>query len=265
MSELRALPAGNGRARTRSKTDALAGTENEMRKTMFRQFENRLLDHVGAAELEPLLPHLERVTLALGEPLVLPHRPITHVWFPITALGSLVAILEDGSTVESGSVGREGMVGIPVLLDARVTPMQTVTQIGGEAYRVPAPIIKEAYDRRGPLHVTLNRYVHALFVIASQSAACNRKHHIEARLCRWLLMSSDGIGSDEVAITQEFLAVMLGVRRSGVTEAALKIQEAGVIAYSRGLVKILDRRRLEEMACSCYRVIQDEFGRIFAP
>jgi CRP-like cAMP-binding protein len=223
---------------------------------------NRLLARLPGEELDALRPHFEPVSLAHAQYLIAPHEPISYVYFPTTSLASLVTVLEDGSTVESGAVGREGMVGIPVLLDARMTPMETLVQIPGEAIRVKASAIKESFDRGGALHTLLHRYIHTLFVVASQSAACNRRHHVESRLCRWLLMSSDGIGSNELALTQEFLATMLGVRRAGVTQAALDLQEAGMINYTRGRINILDRERLEAATCECYHMVKEEYNRL---
>jgi CRP-like cAMP-binding protein len=225
--------------------------------------QNRLLALLPAAELDAMRPYLERVTVQLGEPLIRPHEPIRYAYFPLDCLASLVIILEDGSTVESGSVGREGMVGIPIVLGAGSTPMQTLTQIAGDAFRIEASTIRAMFEQRGALHLMLSRYIHTLFMIASQSAACNRRHGVEARLARWLLMSSDSIASTSLDITQEFLAAMLGVRRAGVTEAAVKLQEAGWIAYSRGFVKILDREALEDAACECYHVVKQEYERLF--
>lgn len=224
---------------------------------------NRILTKLPPGELDALRPHLERVTYKQYEPLVEPGEPIKYVVFPETCLASLVIVLEDGSTVEGGSVGREGMVGVPAILDAGTTPMQTLIQVGGEATRMNPSIAKDAYDRGGTFRALANRYVHTLFIVASQSAACNRRHQVEARLARWLLMSSDGIGSEEVAITHEFLATMLGVRRSGVTEAAVRLQEAAMIQYKRGGVRILDRQKLEQAACECYRAVKNEYERLF--
>lgn len=223
---------------------------------------NRLLAKAAPDEFELLRPHLEVVALSHGQPLIVPNEPIRFMYFPINALASLVTILEDGATVEAGSVGREGMVGVPILLNAETTPMQTLVQIEGQSYRVDAQLVKRVYDMGKTLHAILNRYIHALFVVASQSAACNRRHQVEARLSRWLLMSSDGIGSDEVGITQEYLAAMLGVRRPGVTEAAVKIQDEGLIRYSRGHVQIVDRRGLQDRACECYEVVRAEYEQL---
>jgi CRP-like cAMP-binding protein len=227
--------------------------------------QNRLLALLPAQELDALRPHLQQVTLSYAQPLITPNKPIRHVYFPVTGLGSLVAMLEDGSSVEAGIVGREGMTGIPVILGADTTPMQTLVQIPGEGFRMETQVIKAEMERRGALHSIMHRYTHTLFVIASQSVACGRRHSIEARLCRWLLMSSDGIGSNDLAITQEFLATMLGVRRAGVTEAAMKLQEQGWIRYSRGFVRLLDRAALEGATCECYHIVRREYERLFGP
>lgn len=226
------------------------------------KFGNRLLDKLPDDELDALRPHLETVAIKRGQFLIVPHEPIPYAYFPVTLLASLVTILEDGSTVESGAVGREGMVGIPVLLDAHTTPMETLVQIPGNAVRVRTSVLKEAFDKGGALRALLQRYVHTLFVYASQSAACNRRHQVEVRLARWLLMSSDGVGSDELALTHEFLATMLGVRRAGVTQGALYLKEAGLIKYMRGHIRILDRERLEAVTCECYHRVKDEFKRL---
>ena len=204
-----------------------------------------------------------RMTLELHTPLIVPNEPLQYAYFPLTCLASLVTVLEDGATVEAGSVGREGMVGIPVLLSAKSTPMQTVVQVGGEAYRIKVEALKAQFDRSRTMQALMHRYIHALFVIASQSTACNRRHQVDARLARWLLMSADGIGSEEIAITHEYLATMLGVRRPGVTDSALKLQEEGLIHYRRGGTTIIDRPGLEARACECYRVVHNEFENVF--
>ena len=224
---------------------------------------NRLLAKVPADELKFLQPHFEPVSLDVGYPLIKPREIIRDVYFPTTALASLVTVLEDGSTIEAGSIGREGMAGIPVVLGLETTPMQTVIQVKGDLIRVRASVVKELHAQRRAFHDLLNRYVHALFVVASQSAACNRRHQLSARLARWLMMSSDGIGSDEVGLTHEYLAAMLGVRRSGVTEAAQALQSQGLIEYKRGGIRILDREGLTNAACECYRLVRMEFERLF--
>ena len=224
---------------------------------------NRLLASLPSEELKALHPHTEQVSLSHGQRLILPHEPIGFVYFPLNSLLSLVTVMEDGSTVEAGSIGREGMAGLPILLDAGTTPSQTLTQIPGQAVRVKAKIIKEAFDAGGALQKILHRYIHTTIVIGSQTAACNRLHQIEARLCRWLLMSSDGVGSEELFLTQEFLSTMLGVRRAGVSEAASQLQGKGLIRYQRGRIQIVDRKSLETVACECYRVVRAEYERLF--
>ena len=225
--------------------------------------ENRLLACLPEEEFARLSPHLERVKLSHGEHVIVPDAPIRDIYFPLTCLLSLVTILEDGSTVESGTIGREGMSGIPVLLDAKSTTMPTFTQIPGDALKVRASVLKEMYDEVGPLHKLLNRYIHTVIVTGSQSTACNARHNVEARFCRWLLMSSDGVGSHRLNLTQEFLATMLGVRRPGVSVTAAALQEKGLISYSRGLIQILDRDALERAACECYRMVKEEYDRLF--
>lgn len=224
---------------------------------------NRLLEAFPAEDREAILANADEVTVDLHMPLIRPNEPIGDVWFPVNSLASLVTVLEDGSTVEGGSVGREGMVGIPLILHARSTPMETVIQVPGRAVRVPAEVLMKRFEKSLAVQALLHRYVHSLFIIASQSAACNRKHQVEERFARWLLMSSDGIGSNDVAITHEYLATMLGVRRPGVTDAALKLQERGLINYRRGGTTVLDRRGLEEAACECYGVVRHEQDRVF--
>ncbi|MCA1564642.1 MAG: Crp/Fnr family transcriptional regulator [Acidobacteria bacterium] len=225
---------------------------------------NRLLAHLSGDELELLRPHMERVPLSHGDRIIEPHVPIKDIYFPLNCLLSMVTTMEDGAIIESGSIGREGMSGAPVMLDASETTMPTFVQIPGEAVRVKASVVKDLYERGGALKKIINRYIHTVIVVGSQSVACNRLHHIEARLTRWLLMSSDGVGSHEVNLTHEYLAVMLGVRRAGVSEAAAKLQERNLIRYNRGNVLILDREALEAAACECYHVVRAEYERLFS-
>lgn len=225
---------------------------------------NRLLAHLSGEELDLLRPHMEQVRLAHGDRIIEPHVPIKDIYFPLDCLLSMVTMMEDGAAIESGSIGREGMSGVPVLLDAAETTMPTFVQISGEAIRIKAATVKEMYERDGSLKKIINRYIHTVIIVGSQSVACNRLHHIEARLARWLLMSSDGVGSQEVNLTHEYLAVMLGVRRAGVSEAAAKLQERNLIRYNRGNVLILDRETLEAAACECYHVVRAEYERLFS-
>lgn len=225
--------------------------------------QNRLLAALASEDFNRLQPHLEQVWLSHGQQIILPNEPIHFVYFPLNSLLSLVTVLEDGSTVESSAIGREGMAGLPILLDAGTTPMQTLAQIPGSAMRVKAEILKHEFDRGGALQKLFHRYIHTIIVVGSQSAACNRHHQIEARLCRWLLMSSDGVGKEELSLTQEFLATMLGVRRAGVTVAANKLQDEGYICYQRGNIQIIDPKRLETSACECYGIVKAEYHRLF--
>ena len=225
--------------------------------------DNLLLSNLPGEALEALRPHFERVSLKHGQHAIVPDEFIRHFYFPVSCLLSMVTTMVDGASVECNTVGREGVSGIPVLLDATSTPMPTFCQVPGEAIRVKAEVVKDAYERDRSVRKYFNRYVHTVIVTGSHSAACNRLHGLEERLARWLLMSSDGIGSDEVALTHEYLAVMLGVRRAGVTEASVKMKEAGLITYKRGDIKILDRARLEAAACECYGRTKAEYERLF--
>lgn len=224
---------------------------------------NRLLAGLPSEEHKALQPYMEQVSLSHGQTIILPYEPIPFVYFPVNSLLSLVTVMENGSTVEAGAIGREGMAGLPILLDAGTTPSQTLTQIPGQAVRVKAEIIKKAFDAGGALRHILHRYIHTTIVVGSQTAACNRLHHIEARLCRWLLMSSDGVGSEELSLTQEFLSTMLGVRRAGVSEAASQLMDKGLIHYQRGRIQIVDKKSLETAACECYGVVKAEYDRLF--
>lgn len=226
--------------------------------------ENLLLKHLPSDGLERLSPHFERVALRHGDHAIVPDEPIRHFYFPLNCLLSMVTTMHDGASVECNTIGREGASGIPVLLDAGTTTMPTFCQVPGEAVRVRAAVVKDAYENSRGVRKYFNRYIHTVVVNGSQSAACNRLHGLEERLCRWLLMSSEGVGSDEVALTHEYLSVMLGVRRAGVTEAAVKLKESGLIDYRRGKIKILDRAGLEAASCECYRRTKAEYDRLFA-
>ena len=231
--------------------------------TQDRLRENRLLALLPAAELDALRGRAEVVSLRHGSPAIVPDEPIRDVYFPLTCLLSLVTTMEDGATVESGTIGREGMSGIPVVLNAGQTTMPTFCQIPGDAVRVRSEHVRDVYEQSPEARRILNRYIHTVIVTGSQSAACNALHRVEARMCRWLLMSSDGIGCDEVNLTQEYLATMLGVRRPGVTEVAGKLRSEGLIDYSRGQIRITDRAGMERRACECYGRVKGEYERLF--
>ena len=228
-----------------------------------RLAENRLLALLPPQELEDLRGRAESVSLRHGDHIINPDEPIRDVYFPVSCLLSMVTTMEDGATVESGTIGREGMSGIPVVLNAGQTTMPTFCQIPGEAARVRAEHVRDLYERSHDVRKILNRYVHTVVVVGSQSSACNALHRVEARTCRWLLMSSDGVGSDEVNLTQEYLATMLGVRRPGVTEVAGQLRADGLIDYSRGTIRILDRAGMEKRACECYGRVKGEYERLF--
>jgi CRP-like cAMP-binding protein len=231
--------------------------------TQDRLAENRLLALLPAHDLDALRSRAEVVSLHHGDSAIVPDEPIKDIYYPLTCLLSMVTTMEDGATVESGTIGREGMSGIPVLLNAGQTTMPTFCQIPGEAVRVRAEYVRDLYERSPEVQRIVNRYVHTVVIVGSQSAACNALHRVEARMCRWLLMSSDGVGSDEVNLTQEYLAAMLGVRRPGVTEIAGKLRGDGLIDYTRGSIRIIDRDGVEKLACECYGRVKGEYERLF--
>lgn len=223
---------------------------------------NQLLAALSREEYERLLPYLETVYLPLKQTLYEINEPIQYVYFPQTGIISLVAVMDNGDAVEIGTVGNEGMVGIPVLLETDQIPSRAFSQIPGLAARIRTDAFKREVQPGSPLYILLQRYTQILFNQVAQSAACNRLHSIEKRFCRWLLMTHDRAGSDEFLLTQEFLAQMLGVRRAGVSEVASQFQEFGFIRYHRGNMTILNRDGLEANACECYTKIKQEFDRL---
>ena len=224
--------------------------------------DNWLLAALPAEVYGRLRPALEPFALALGDMVYDTGGPMTHIYFPTTAVVSLIYTMEDGATAEMGLVGNEGVVGIALFMGGETTPNQAVAQVAGGALRMKAQVLLEEFRRGGPFQLTLLRYTQALITQISQTAACNRLHPVEKRLCRWLLLTHDRVPSNELLMTQEFIAHMLGVRREGVTAAAHHLQAAGLIRYARGHITILDRGRLEAAACECYRVVKDEFDRL---
>jgi CRP-like cAMP-binding protein len=185
-----------------------------------------------------------------------------HVYFPTTSIVSLLYVMEDGASAEIAIVGNEGIVGIALFMGGETTPSRAVVQSAGHGYRLSAKVLKQEFTRGGPIQHLLLRYTQALITQMAQTAVCNRHHTIEQQLCRWLLLSIDRLPSNELTMTQELISNMLGVRRSGVTEAALKLQNAGVIRYSHGHISVLDRPALEKHACECYAVVKREFDRL---
>lgn len=224
--------------------------------------QNDLLAALSAAELKRLRPHLEFVEMALGEVVYESGRHIDHVYFPTTSIVSLLYVLESGASAEIAVVGHEGVVGISIFMGGETTPSRAVVQSAGEAYRLPAQMVKAEFTRGGGMQHLMLRYTQSLITQMAQTAVCNRHHSVDQQLCRWLLLSLDRLSVPEITMTQELIANMLGVRREGVTEAAGKLQKAGVISYRRGRIKVLDRPKLEAMACECYEVVRTETARL---
>jgi CRP-like cAMP-binding protein len=223
---------------------------------------NRLLAVLPRDEHERLRPHLVKVPLPLKEILYEANGPIPHVFFPLNGVVSLVILMESGFTLEVGTIGNEGMVGTPVFLGSESSPTRAISQVPGEALRLETKVFQKEMRRRGPLYGLVQRYTQAMINQISQSTVCNRRHSVEKRMCRWLLMSHDRVGADEFPLTQEFLAQMLGVRRPTVSAVAGILQKAGLLTYHRGRLTILDRKGLEAVSCECYRVVRDELDRL---
>lgn len=223
---------------------------------------NELLAAFPAAEIERITPHLEYVDLQLGAVLYESGSTMSHVYFPTTAIVSLLYVLADGASAEIAVVGREGIVGIALFMGGETTPSQAVVQSAGKGYRLLSAVIKDEFNRAGPVMHLLLRYTQALITQMTQTAVCNRHHSLDQQLCRWLLLSLDRLHSNELVMTQELIANMLGVRREGVTQAALNLQQIGLINYSRGHIKVLNRPGLENRVCECYRVVKKEYDRL---
>ena len=224
--------------------------------------QNHLFAVLSNFECERLFPHLELVPLPLGEALYESGDRLNHVYFPTTAIVSLLYVMEDGASAEIAVVGNEGIVGIALFMGGETMPNRAVVQSAGNAYRLKGQLLKQEFNRAGALQHLLLRYTQALLTQMAQTAVCNRHHSLDQQLCRWLLLSLDRLPSDELRMTQELIANMLGVRREGVTEAAGKLQRAGVIHYSRGHITVLDRPGLEARVCECYEVVRQEFRRL---
>jgi CRP-like cAMP-binding protein len=224
--------------------------------------ENRLLAALPRKEYERLLPKLENASLSYKESLYEADKPIEYVYFINSGVVSLIVIMEGGAIVEVGTIGNEGMVGISVFLGANTIPGKAIVQVPGDGMRMKSGTLRNEAKNGGPLHNVLRRYTQALLNQIAQSAACNRTHSIEQRCARWLLMTHDSVRSDEFLLTQEFLSLMLGVRRPSVSTVANKLQKAGLIRYSRGRITIVDRQGLESVSCECYRIIKEEYDRL---
>jgi CRP-like cAMP-binding protein len=243
--------------------DHLTG-DNPMSAIPRPQFHNHILASLPPEEYERLAPHLEPVELPLGKVIQEAGEKITHVYFPERSMVSLVSHTPDGDSVEVGIVGFEGVVSISAILGVDKSPHEMLVQINDGAIRLSVKALLDEFKRAGALQDRLLRYTQGLLLQTSQIAVCNNKHSVSERLARWLLMSRDRCACDDLPFTHEFLSLMLGVRRAGVTEAAIILQAEELIRYKRGHIKILDRQGLEELTCDCYEVVKAEFDLLTA-
>ena len=223
---------------------------------------NHLLAALPVAEWQRWLPQLESVELSLGQVLYESGSTLSHVYFPTSAIVSLLYVMENGASAEIAGVGNEGIVGISLFMGGESTPSRAVVQSAGHGFRLKAQLMKEEFNRSGPVLHLLLRYTQALITQMAQTAVCNRHHSLDQQLCRWLLLSLDRLQGTELVMTQELIANMLGVRREGVTEAAHKLQDAGLIRYARGHISVVDRNGLENRTCECYAVVKKEYDRL---
>jgi CRP-like cAMP-binding protein len=227
--------------------------------------ENHILDALPAEERERLFPHMTLVEMPLGMVLYEAGGTLSHIYFPTDAIVSLLYIMKDGASAEIAVVGNEGAVGVSLFMGGETTPSRAIVQSAGSAYQLSGRRLKEEFERHGQLLHVLLRYTQSLITQMSQTAVCNRHHSIDQQLCRWLLLSLDRLSSNRLEMTQELIADMLGVRREGVTVAACKLQDLGVIRYSRGHITVLDRPKLEKLSCECYAVVKQETDRLQSP
>jgi CRP-like cAMP-binding protein len=223
---------------------------------------NQLLDVLLKVDYDRLYPNLELVEMPLGKVLCESGDRLSHVYFPTTSIVSILYAMENGASAEIALVGNEGMFGVQILLGGDTTPSQAVVQSAGYGYRMKAQILRNEVANGGPLQRLLLRYTQALITQMSQTAVCNRHHSLQQQLCRWLLLSIDRLSSNDLNMTQELIANMLGVRRESVTEAAGTLQNMGLISYRRVFIKVLDRKGLEAKSCECYQVVKDEMDRL---
>jgi CRP-like cAMP-binding protein len=226
---------------------------------------NRLLAALPEAEWQRWLPQLNLVEMPLGEVLYESGGTLSHVYFPTTAIVSLLYVMENGASAEIAVVGNEGLVGVSLFMGGESTPSRAVVQSAGQGIRLEARSMKSEFNRAGPALHLLLRYTQALITQMAQTAVCNRHHSVDQQLCRWLLLSLDRLEGDELVMTQELIANMLGVRREGVTAAAFSLQQAGLIRYARGHITVLSRAGLEKRTCECYAVVKKEYDRLLPP
>ena len=226
--------------------------------------QNQLLAALSVAERERIFPHLRLVPMPLGKVLYESGDLLSHVYFPIDCIVSLLYVLADGASAEISVVGNEGLIGIALFMGGETTPSRAIVQSSGHAYRLIGQLVKDEFHRNGAMQLLLLRYTQALITQMAQTAVCNRHHSVDQQLCRWLLLSLDRLAANRLTMTQELIANMLGVRREGVTEAAGKLQKLGVIKYSRGEITVLNRSKLEELCCECYAVVKKESDRLLS-
>ncbi|MDP1558187.1 MAG: Crp/Fnr family transcriptional regulator [Nitrosomonas sp.] len=224
--------------------------------------QNHLLSALSTSEYTHLFSHLELIEMPLGKALYESGNELRYAYFPTTCIVSLLYVMENGASAEIAVVGNEGIIGIALFMGGETMPNRAVVQSAGHAYRLRGSLVKQEISRNGPLLPLLLRYTQALITQMAQTAVCNRHHSVDQQLCRWLLLSLDRLDGNELIMTQELIADMLGVRREGVTEAAGKLQQLGLIHYSRGHITVLDRPGLETRSCECYRVVKKEFDRL---
>jgi CRP-like cAMP-binding protein len=226
--------------------------------------QNHLLAALLDAEFDRLAPHLELIPMRLGDVLYESGGKLSYVYFPTSSIVSLHYLLENGGSSEIAGVGNEGVLGISLFMGGNTTPSRAVVQTGGHGYRLPSPVLMEEFNRAGPVMRLLLRYTQALLTQMSQTAVCNRHHTVEQQLCRFLLLTLDRLPTNELTMTQELIASILGVRREGVTEAAGRLQSYGLISYRRGHITVIDRAGLENDVCECYAVVKKEFARLLS-
>jgi CRP-like cAMP-binding protein len=224
--------------------------------------QNHLLAVLPEYEWNRLSTYLELIPMPLGMVLYESGGQLNHVYFPTTSIVSLLYVMEDGASAEIAIVGNEGMVGVALFMGGQTMPNRAVVQSAGGAYRLKGTLLKQEFDRAGPIQRLLLRYTQALLTQMAQTAVCNRHHAVEQQLCRWLLLSLDRLPTNVLSMTQELIANMLGVRREGVTAAAGSLQDSGLISYHRGVITVLDRPGLEALCCECYQVVKTEFDRL---
>jgi CRP-like cAMP-binding protein len=252
----------SGRGTVKATPSPLTGRAQTVAPVGPTPLQNHLLVALPVSDFERIASHLELMPMNLGDVLYESGAKLRYVYFPTTCIISLLYVMEDGASAEIAIVGNEGILGISLFMGGNTTPSRAIVQSAGHAFRLKAALLGNEFARYGPTMHLLLRYTQALITQMAQTAVCNRYHSVDQQLCRWLLLSLDRLSSNELTMTQELIANMLGVRREGVTEAAGKLQRAGLIHYSRGRITVIDRPGLEARCCECYQVVKTEFDRL---